>query len=110
MNGQASWLSFGTGFSFAAAGRGKGLLFGINLRLVMSYLNLGDVKQACQDDPDRVDFSQYSPELSRPFRGLRVWLPFKMHGAGAFREQLEEKLALARGFQGFGFGLAFAIV
>jgi hypothetical protein len=23
MNGQASWLSFATGFSFAAAGRGK---------------------------------------------------------------------------------------
>lgn len=49
-----------------------------------------------QDDPGRVDFSQYSPELSRPFRGLRVWLPFKMAGAGAFRAQLEEKLALAR--------------
>ncbi|HEV7783907.1 MAG TPA: decarboxylase, partial [Thermoanaerobaculia bacterium] len=38
----------------------------------------------------------YSPELSRPFRGLRVWLPFKMHGAQAFRDQLEEKLALTR--------------
>ncbi|HEX4962419.1 MAG TPA: aminotransferase class I/II-fold pyridoxal phosphate-dependent enzyme [Thermoanaerobaculia bacterium] len=49
-----------------------------------------------QSDPDLVDFCSYSPELSRPFRGLRVWLPFKMHGAGAFREQLEEKLALAR--------------
>jgi aromatic-L-amino-acid decarboxylase len=49
-----------------------------------------------QDDPDLVDFCLYSPELSRPFRGLRVWLPFKMHGAGAFREQLEEKLALTR--------------
>jgi aromatic-L-amino-acid decarboxylase len=49
-----------------------------------------------QSDPDLVDFCLYSPELSRPFRGLRVWLPFKMHGAGAFRDQLEEKLALAR--------------
>ncbi|HSS49290.1 MAG TPA: aminotransferase class V-fold PLP-dependent enzyme [Thermoanaerobaculia bacterium] len=49
-----------------------------------------------QDDLDLVDFCLYSPELSRPFRGLRVWLPFKMHGAGAFREQLEEKLALTR--------------
>jgi aromatic-L-amino-acid decarboxylase len=49
-----------------------------------------------QDDPDRVDFSQYSPELSRPFRGLRVWLPFKLYGAGVFRDALEEKLALAR--------------
>jgi aromatic-L-amino-acid/L-tryptophan decarboxylase len=49
-----------------------------------------------QSDPDLVDFCLYSPELSRPFRGLRVWLPFKMHGAGAFREQLEEKLALTK--------------
>jgi aromatic-L-amino-acid decarboxylase len=55
-----------------------------------------DYMPGMQNDPDRVDFSQYSPELSRPFRGLRVWLPLKMHGAGAFRAQLEEKLALAR--------------
>lgn len=55
-----------------------------------------DYMPGLQDDPDRVDFSQYSPELSRPFRGLRVWLPIKMAGAGAFRAQLEEKLALAR--------------
>ncbi|HEV2851370.1 MAG TPA: aminotransferase class I/II-fold pyridoxal phosphate-dependent enzyme [Thermoanaerobaculia bacterium] len=55
-----------------------------------------DYMPGFQDDPGRVDFSQYSPELSRPFRGLRVWLPFKMAGAGAFRAQLEEKLALAR--------------
>jgi aromatic-L-amino-acid decarboxylase len=55
-----------------------------------------DYMPGLQEDPDRVDFSQYSPELSRPFRGLRVWLPFKMHGAGVFRAELEEKLALAR--------------
>ena len=55
-----------------------------------------DYMPGLQDDPDRVDFSQYSPELSRPFRGLRVWLPFKLHGAGVFRAELEEKLALAR--------------
>jgi len=55
-----------------------------------------DYMPGMQNDPDRVDFSQYSPELSRPFRGLRVWLPLKMHGAGVFRRELEEKLALAR--------------
>ena len=43
-----------------------------------------------------MDFCQYSPELSRPFRGLRVWLPFKLVGAEAFRTQLEEKLDLTR--------------
>ncbi|MES1241556.1 MAG: aminotransferase class V-fold PLP-dependent enzyme [Acidobacteriota bacterium] len=44
---------------------------------------------------DGVDFCEISPELTRPFRGLRVWLPLKMHGVGPFREALEEKLALA---------------
>jgi aromatic-L-amino-acid decarboxylase len=43
-----------------------------------------------------VNFTDLSPELSRDFRGLRVWLPLKLHGVGAFREQLVEKLALAR--------------
>jgi aromatic-L-amino-acid/L-tryptophan decarboxylase len=47
-----------------------------------------------QDDPDLVDFCLYSPELSRGFRGLRVWLPFKMHGIEPFRENLDEKLDL----------------
>jgi aromatic-L-amino-acid decarboxylase len=45
---------------------------------------------------DGMDFCEISPELTRPFRGLRVWLPLKMHGIGPFREALEEKLALAR--------------
>jgi len=48
------------------------------------------------DGPQRIDFSEHGPELSREFRGLRVWLPFKLHGAGPFRRNLEEKLALAR--------------
>lgn len=61
-----------------------------------SHSLTADYMPGLQDDPDRVDFSQYSPELSRPFRGLRVWLPFKMAGAGAFRAQLEEKLELTR--------------
>jgi aromatic-L-amino-acid/L-tryptophan decarboxylase len=49
-----------------------------------------------EDDPEVVDFANMSPELSREFRGLRVWLPFKMHGAPPFRRNLEEKLALTR--------------
>jgi aromatic-L-amino-acid decarboxylase len=54
-----------------------------------------DYMPPMQDNPDLVDFCQYSPELSRDFRGLRVWLPFKMHGAEAFRHSLDEKLDLA---------------
>jgi aromatic-L-amino-acid decarboxylase len=41
-------------------------------------------------------FADLSPELSRDFRGLRVWLPLMLHGVAAFREQLGEKLDLAR--------------
>jgi aromatic-L-amino-acid decarboxylase len=41
-------------------------------------------------------FADLSPELSRDFRGLRLWLPLMLHGLGAFREQLQEKLELAR--------------
>ena len=39
--------------------------------------------------------SDHGPELSRPFRGLRLWLPLMLHGAAAFRAALEEKLELA---------------
>jgi glutamate/tyrosine decarboxylase-like PLP-dependent enzyme len=40
----------------------------------------------------------FSPELTRPFRGLRVWLPLKLAGVGPFRDALEEKLLLAEYF------------
>ncbi len=39
-----------------------------------------------------------SPELTRPFRGLRVWLPLQLNGVAAYRAALEEKLLLARFF------------
>lgn len=44
-------------------------------------------------DPDAADLSF---ELSRELRGLRVWLPLRLHGVSAFREALDEKLDLAQ--------------
>src|SRR3712207_9116446 len=37
-----------------------------------------------------------SPELSRHFRTLRLWLPLKLAGVAPFCAALEEKLLLAR--------------
>lgn len=47
-----------------------------------------------QDHDDHVDFCGISPELSRDFRGLRIWLPFKLFGAATFTSYLNEKLDL----------------
>jgi aromatic-L-amino-acid decarboxylase len=46
--------------------------------------------------PGAVNYADISPELSRDFRGLRLWLPLKLFGINAFRDNLREKLALAR--------------
>ncbi len=40
-----------------------------------------------------------SPELTKHFRALRMWLPLKLLGLAPFRAALEEKLLLARYFR-----------
>jgi aromatic-L-amino-acid/L-tryptophan decarboxylase len=56
----------------------------------------GSYMPPMQTEDDLVDFCELGPELSRDARGLRVWLPLKMHGARVFRAELDEKLDLAR--------------
>jgi aromatic-L-amino-acid decarboxylase len=46
-------------------------------------------------DSDLPDFAEYGPELTRDFRGIRMWLPLHLHGLSAFRAALDEKLDLA---------------
>jgi aromatic-L-amino-acid decarboxylase len=64
-------------------------------RLRQAHALTADYLPAMQEAGDFVDFCQISPELSRPPRGLSVWLPLKLHGAAAFRRALDEKLDLA---------------
>lgn len=47
---------------------------------------------------DEISPSECSPELSKHFRGLRIWLPLQLHGLTPFRANLEEKYLLARYF------------
>lgn len=61
-----------------------------------AHATRADYMPPIQDEPDLVDFCEHSPELSRDNRGLRVWLPVKLLGFGAWRAALDEKLDLAR--------------
>jgi len=44
---------------------------------------------------EHFDFADITPELSRDYRGLRVWLPIKTMGIDPFVLNLEEKMELA---------------
>jgi aromatic-L-amino-acid decarboxylase len=57
----------------------------------------GDEAHYLQDigDSGLPNFNEYGPELSRDYRGLRMWLPLHLHGVAAFRAALDEKLDLA---------------
>jgi glutamate/tyrosine decarboxylase-like PLP-dependent enzyme len=48
---------------------------------------------------DELSPADLSPELTRHFRGLRLWLPLLVHGIAPFRASLEEKLLLTEWLQ-----------
>jgi len=50
--------------------------------------------QDTHQERDELSPADLSPELTRPFRGLRLWLPLLVHGVAPFRASLEEKLLL----------------
>jgi aromatic-L-amino-acid decarboxylase len=62
--------------------------------LKRSHFLTADYMQDHTTPEGEYDASEYSPELSRSYRGLRVWLPLKLFGVKAFRENLAEKLQL----------------
>ncbi|BDS11918.1 pyridoxal phosphate-dependent decarboxylase family protein [Aureispira anguillae] len=50
------------------------------------------------DDIEELSPADLSPELTKPFRGLRMWLPLQLFGVAPFRACLSEKIWLCRYF------------
>jgi glutamate/tyrosine decarboxylase-like PLP-dependent enzyme len=66
--------------------------------LVAGHDYTSSYMQDARADASEVSPADVSPELSRHFRGLRMWLPLALLGLAPFRAALEEKLLLARYF------------
>ncbi|MGH8911852.1 MAG: pyridoxal phosphate-dependent decarboxylase family protein, partial [Acidimicrobiia bacterium] len=85
--------------------KGLSIPFGVGALLVRDRVALVDANGGkgayMQDEAEReiaggtIDFSSLGPELTRPFRGLEVWLPLQLHGVAAFRAELDRMLDLA---------------
>jgi aromatic-L-amino-acid/L-tryptophan decarboxylase len=63
-----------------------------------SHYYLANYMQDTVHANDEPSPAELSPELTKHFRGLRLWLPLKLHGLKPFRACLEEKLLLAKYF------------
>jgi len=75
--------------------------------LAAAHEHSGHYMQDALREPGEVSPADISPELSKHFRALRMWLPLVLLGSKPFEAALDEKLLLARYFyqeiQGLGF-------
>jgi glutamate/tyrosine decarboxylase-like PLP-dependent enzyme len=67
-------------------------------RLLATHHSAGGYMQDALEATEILSPADTSPELTRHFRGLRLWLPLVIAGVAPFRAALEEKLLLARYF------------
>lgn len=67
-------------------------------KLFDSYWYEASYLQDAANQGEQLSPADLSPELSKHFRGLRMWLPLQLFGVAPFRAALEEKLLLTRYF------------
>lgn len=82
---------------FLPYGSGVVLVKNIN-NLIKANQYTANYMQDANEDSNSYSPSLLSPELSKHFRGLRMWLPLKLYGQNTFEHYLDEKLDLARYF------------
>ncbi|MFI5136147.1 MAG: pyridoxal phosphate-dependent decarboxylase family protein, partial [Chitinophagales bacterium] len=67
-------------------------------KLQQSHFYQANYMQDAASSTEEISPADLSPELTKHFRGLRLWLPLMLHGLKPFRACLEEKLLLAKYF------------
>lgn len=85
--------------------KGMFLPYGVGVVMVKDIRHLleansyeANYMQDTKDFHQEYSPAELSPELSRHFRGLRMWVPMKLHGIAPFRACLSEKIWLTRYF------------
>ena len=77
--------------------------------MLATHHYFGNYMQDAMRAPGEVSPADVSPELTKHFRALRMWLPLKLIGVAPFRAALEEKLLLARYFRQKAAALGFEV-
>ena len=82
------FLSYGTGAVLVREGKA----------LMKSHYYRANYMQDAFENPNEVSPAELSPELTKHFRGLRMWFPLMIFGTDAFIAGIEEKYWLTQYF------------
>lgn len=79
--------------------KGMFLPYGTGALIVKNRQNLYNAFKLTSEvlpefDDSKIDYCHLSPELTRDWRGLRIWLPLKIAGVETFKSLIREKLQL----------------
>jgi aromatic-L-amino-acid/L-tryptophan decarboxylase len=64
--------------------------------LAAAFAEEADYLRDLTDAGPLPELAELTPELTRDWRGVKLWLPLKLHGVDTFRAALDDKLDLAR--------------